>query len=86
MWPRKFQHSHICLFICSLLFLLLLIFFDRSSLENVSEESDVHMSVFQSPDVVGSRGRGHPVMQGGLFEEDGPQIEDPSVSNFFPGH
>ena len=46
----------------------------------MSEESDVHMSVFQSPDVVGSRGRGHPVMQGGLFEEDGPQIEDPSVS------
>lgn len=51
---------------------------NMSSLENVSEESDVHISVFQSPDVVGSRGRGHPVMQGGLFEEDGPQIEDPA--------
>lgn len=53
----------------------------RSSLENVSEEGESHMSEFDNSDVVSARGRAHhPVMQGGLFEEDGPPIEDPSVS------
>ncbi|CAI9736491.1 cohesin subunit SA-1 isoform X1 [Octopus vulgaris] len=53
---------------------------NMSSLENVSEEGESHMNEFDNSDVVSARGRAHhPVMQGGLFEEDGPPIEDPST-------